>query len=562
MVYIIGGIVVVFCIFLAGFFIKKKYYRETDRLEEWKIDLTTRPVLDEMQKVKQLNMNGETEERFERWRSTWDEIVSVQLPNLEELLFDAEEYIDKYRFNKAKTVQADIKNALTEIEEGINSLLQEIQELVGSEEKNRLEIDNLKDSYRECKKTLLAHRHSFGNMEAYLEERLEETSKKFSQFEENTTNGNYLVAREIVLSINEQMEKTNKAIEMIPSLLMECKTVIPAQLNELKDGFKEMLSQGYGLEHIRVVEEVEKIEKELEEILSNFGQLELDEIQNTIDSWKERIDNIYNLLEAEVLAKQELNQQDKEILGMLKTARKLNNDLNNEFVQIQSSYHLQHSDMDIISKLAKRLENLFQRYDLIELKKNESEIAFSYLNDELLEVKGLLESIVSEQTAFADKLHALRKDELIARNQVKELKTKIAETIRLVSKSNVPGVPQDYKYLLEDAQDSIQQVIEKLNEKPLDIPVIQKFLEVAVLTVEKVTKRTDDLFEMVLLAEKVIQYGNRYRSKYPNVDKALKEAEEAFRSYEYKEAFEQAAATIEKIEPGALKRMEDLFEIK
>ena len=135
MKYLIGGIVVLLCIFLAGFFMRKKYYKETDRLETWKLDITSRPVLDEMQKVKQLNMNGETEESFERWREIWDEIVAVQLPDLEELLFDVEEHIDKYRFKKAKADQMKIRNVLTNIEEQIKELLEELQELVGSEEK-------------------------------------------------------------------------------------------------------------------------------------------------------------------------------------------------------------------------------------------------------------------------------------------------------------------------------------------------------------------------------------------------------------------------------------------
>ena len=46
---------------------KRKYYSEVDRYESWKIDIMNRPVLDEMSKVKQLNMTGQTEELFERW---------------------------------------------------------------------------------------------------------------------------------------------------------------------------------------------------------------------------------------------------------------------------------------------------------------------------------------------------------------------------------------------------------------------------------------------------------------------------------------------------------------
>lgn len=74
-----------------------------DRLEAWKIDLLNRPILDELSKVKRLNMTGQTEELFERWRNQWDDVVTVKLPNLEEMLFDAEEYIDRYRFQKAKS---------------------------------------------------------------------------------------------------------------------------------------------------------------------------------------------------------------------------------------------------------------------------------------------------------------------------------------------------------------------------------------------------------------------------------------------------------------------------
>jgi septation ring formation regulator len=559
--YIIGGIAVLFCIFLTGFFRKKKYYKETDRLEEWKLEITNRPVLDEMQKVKQLNMNGETEEHFERWRSIWDEIVAVQLPDLEELLFDTEEHIDKYRFKKAKADQMKIDHILTNIEEQIKGLLSELQELVGSEEKNRIEIEELKETYRESKKMLLAHRHSFGKLEKHLDQRLEDVSKSFVQFDEDTTNGNYLAAREIVLTIKEVLEKTKKDMEMIPNILIECQATLPSQLYELKEGYKEMYAGGYILDHIQVEEETERISQEIAECLNEIEQSETEEMQEKIDQWKENIDYMYDLLEKEVLAKHEIKQRDREILTMLQSAKALNNELNDELIHIQSSYHLQDSDIEIVEKLAKKLDQLFYRFELIEVKVNENQAAYSQLSEEMGDVKETLEIIATEQTAFGEKLQDLRKDELAAWDQIIELKKSVSETIRLISKSNIPGVPQEYKYLIEDAQESIQQVMEKFEETPLDIPVLKEFLEVAVLTVETVTKKTVELFEMVRLAEKLIQYGNRYRSKYASVDKGLKAAEESFRSFEYKDAYEQAAATIEKVEPGALRKIKDLLEV-
>lgn len=561
MEYIIGGIAILICIFLAGFFTKKKYYKETDRLEAWKVDITTRPVLDELQKVKQLNMNGETEERFESWRNTWDEIITVQLPDLEELLFDAEEDIDKYRFKKAKAVQTEISSVLENIEEKMKRLLDELQELVGSEEKNRLEIEDLKEIYRESKKTLLAHRYSFGRMEKSLETRLEEVSKKFGDFEELTTNGNYLLAREIVLSIQDCLEKTKRDMQIIPNILMECQSTIPSQLHELREGYKEMLAEGYVLDHIQAEKEVERISLELAEAIDKIEVSDMEEIQENVVKWKESIDTVYDLLENEVIAKHEISQRDREILEMLQSAKKVNSELNHEIAHVQESYHLQDADLEVVKSLAKQLDQLFKRYELLEYKMDENMTAYSHLSMDMTAVKEVLDILVAEQAAFSQKLLALRKDELAARDKVKDLKKKVAETIRLISNSNVPGVSEDFKDLLEDAHDSIKDVIKKLNDKPLDIPVVQEFLELAVLTVEKVIKETEELFEMVKLAERVIQYGNRYRSRYASVDKALKEAEILFRSFEYKEAFEVASAAIERVDPGALKRLEELLEV-
>lgn len=397
-------------------------------------------------------------------------------------------------------------------------------------------------------------------MEKHLESTLDEASVLFKQFDENTENGNYLKAREIVFTIEILLEKTKKNMELIPTLLNECQTAIPNSLNELNFGYKEMVSQGYMLDHISLESESERISQEVKECLGQFEELDMEEVQKKVDSWKEYIDNLFDLLEKEVLAKHEIKKQDREILDMLESARKVNQDLSTEFIQIQSSYHLQDSYLDVIDKLAKRLTQLNSRFELIESKVHENQAAYSHLKDELMTIKDMVNDIVQEQEEFGAKLQALRKDEFDAREKVAQLKLKVAETIRVISKSNIPGVSDEYKDLLEDARDSIMQVIGKLNETPLDIPTVQEYLEVAALTVEKMTNQTIELFETVRLAEKMIQYGNRYRSKYPHVDQGLKEAEQAFRSYRFKEALEIATAAIEKHDPDALRKVENQVE--
>ncbi|MEW9110268.1 MAG: septation ring formation regulator EzrA [Cytobacillus gottheilii] len=558
--YIIGGIVIVILIYLTGYFLKKKYYKEVDRLETWKMDIMDRPVLDEMAKVKQLNMTGQTEELFEGWRYNWDEIVTAELPNVEEYLFDAEESIDKYRFGKAKEALSAIESSLERIEEQIKALLVEVKDLVGSEEKNRLEIEELKENYRENKKLLLAHRHTFGKAEEVLEKQFDKAAELFEQFAEKTDQGNYLEAREVVLAIQEILDHLQQCMDSIPELLIECQSKLPSQMADLRDGYEEMREGGYILDHIQLEKDIEQFQQELDKLLESLYKAELDHVQSTVDDMRDSIDLLYDLLEKEVHAKHNLQQDEPLVRERLYDSLESNKDLKGELDEICESYHVDQQDKEIQIKLEKTLSALTKKYDVLHHKIKNQGSAQTHLLEEFLQIKSSLDEICLEQDVFSEKLQALRKDEMTARETVAELKKTMTEAVKLVTKSNIPGLSQEYKYLVHDTQESIENVMQKLEEKPLNIPTVQQYLEVAVMTVDKLAHYTEEMIETIQLAERVIQYGNRYRSSYPSIEKALQEAEQSFRSYDYKTSLEQAATSIEEVEPGALKKIEELVK--
>lgn len=538
---------------------KKKHYKNVDRLEEWKFNIMDRPVLDEMSKVKQLNMTGQTEQLFERWRHEWDEIVTVHLPDVEEYFIDAEDCIDKFRFKQALLAQAAIEEKLTGIEELIQKILTELNDLVGSEEKNRSKIEELKQVYRDIRKSLLARRHSFGSAANRLEVQLDDVIDLFYVFEEKTTNGNYLEAREIVLQINNTLEEISMKMKLIPGLLIECQTTIPSLLKELTEGYDEMKSDGYILTHIQIKKEVERFHNELATYLSHIEKTEIAEIEKGLNEIKEGIEVLFDLLEKEVHAKHYFLTNQHGTDSQFKEALEKNNELKVETETVQKSYHLADVDLEAYQQTEKKLNQLFKRFELLLIKVEQDQTAQTELSSELSEIKGKLDTILEEQRQFSEKLETLRQDEVSARKKVTEMRKKIKDITRLITRSNLPGLPQDYEYSLQDANESIRQVSASLEEKPLNMDIVQKHLEIALLTVEKLANVTDEMLEDVSFAESVIQYGNRYRSRYPKVSKKLDEAEIAFRSFQYKQALEQAATAIEEVEPGALKRVEKLI---
>jgi septation ring formation regulator len=304
-----------------------------------------------------------------------------------------------------------------------------------------------------------------------------------------------------------------------------------------------------------VENEIKRLEEKLVENHALIESAEIDQAEEGMKEVKDRIDVLFDLLEKEVHAKHFVVKNEKEAFELLDAAQKENRVLSSEFSAVQQSYQITDNDFETQRLLEKELATVYKHYEILIERLKMNETAQTVLFDELNAIKEQLDVIREGQQEFALKLQALRKDEIEAREKVKELTKKIGETIRIVKKNNIPGLPANYQFLFEETNESIQNVRFQLEEKPLNISALNQYLEVAVLTVDKLVMTTHELIENVTLAEKAIQYGNRYRSKNPSIAKSLAKAEEAFRQYDYQEALEQAAASLEGIDPEALRKI-------
>lgn len=132
---LIAFIIIVIALFGTGYLLKKKHYTRINTLEEQKLALRERPVIEELSKVKKLKLTGQTEKLFESWRSSWDEIETRLFPDVEEVLMEAEMNTDKYRFGTATQNENDLEQMLVTIDRQMNQILNGLKELLTSEEK-------------------------------------------------------------------------------------------------------------------------------------------------------------------------------------------------------------------------------------------------------------------------------------------------------------------------------------------------------------------------------------------------------------------------------------------
>src|SRR5699024_8545753 len=94
--------------------------------------------------------------------------------------------------------------------------------------------------------------------------------------------------------------------------------------------------------------------------------------------------------------------------------------------------------------------------------------------------------------------------------------------------SNLPGIPNNIWSLMEDAQNANEQVIEALQQQPLDMTDVQRKLSESERVITEVTEMSHFVIDQAQLTEHVIQYANRYRSANPILHAQLTESERLF----------------------------------
>lgn len=554
MAYIIGIILIIIALIIAGLIMRKKIYDVVDRLESWKMDIMNRNIASEIGRIKSLNLSGETQDKFESWKDRWELIVTKELPDIEEHLFDSEEAADRYRFSKAKKTLRKTEDILQSIEEEIEKMLSELEELMESEESSRKEIEQIQPVIKALRKKLSQNRYQYGNAEEHYEAEIDKLEEQLTQYHEFVESGNYSEAHQLVEKLKDDLRILQKQIENFPSLYKACRDELPDQMDELLNGLKSMKDDGYRVEHFGFEKEIHNYQRRLRDCVSALDNGNEDPAKDTVIEIEERIAEMYQLLEKEAIAR---NYMESKIPAYQEVLESLEHDFfitKEEIEELQKAYYFEDSDMEKYLVLGKSIRQLKKQLDMI---KGETESSHSELRSELENGFEQMEELQQKHDDFKKQIQNLRKDEMTAREKLSEMKNELYRISRRLNKSNIPGIPGFIWNMMEDAANKNARVLDVLHKQPLDIIEVQQALSDAETGINHVAEQTDILLDQAYLTEQVIQYANRYRSQYPVLSAKLSESERLFRSYEYELALEQAAKAVEEIEPGALKRIEE-----
>lgn len=557
---LLAFVVIVLAVLFGGYVLKKKHYQRINELETKKFALYDRPVIDELAKVKKLKLTGQTEELFESWRESWDEIASKLFPDLEETILTAEMHVDKYQFRAATNAENDIEQMLVVIEKQMDSIVTGLDELLQSEEKNTQESMATKEKFASLRREVLTRGFKLGNTRSEIERKLDQLAVELSEYDHLTDQGDHLEAREKVKHVQFELEKVAAEMEKVPGLLHETEVALPEDISKLISGNEEMTREGFYLAHLNILSETDRMKETLENVREMIQELDLEEAEEKVAALHKSLDSFYDELEKEVKAKRFVKENRFVISEKIAELVQIADSIANQIEEVKQTYHFGEEELATYLKMSEKLEQQREEYEQVAELLQRNEIAFSAAKDTFMEIELAINEVTLEQDAFMEELRSLRKDELEARDAAESMRKSVISLDRKIERERLPGLPEEYKEWRMHMSESIDKLEDALKEKPLNMKNATQYWQVANEDLYHLTEKTEEMIENAKLVEQVIQYANRYRLANQDLAENLAEAEYHFYTdYQYKKALEIAVTALERVESGAFKKIEKKY---
>ncbi|HDG3986921.1 TPA: septation ring formation regulator EzrA [Staphylococcus aureus] len=555
--YIILAIIVIILIAVGVLFYLRSNKRQIiEKAIERKNEIETLPFDQNLAQLSKLNLKGETKTKYDAMKKDNVESTNKYLAPVEEKIHNAEALLDKFSFNASQSEIDDANELMDSYEQSYQQQLEDVNEIIALYKDNDELYDKCKVDYREMKRDVLANRHQFGEAASLLETEIEKFEPRLEQYEVLKADGNYVQAHNHIAALNEQMKQLRSYMEEIPELIRETQKELPGQFQDLKYGCRDLKVEGYDLDHVKVDSTLQSLKTELSFVEPLISRLELEEANDKLANINDKLDDMYDLIEHEVKAKNDVEETKDIITDNLFKAKDMNYTLQTEIEYVRENYYINESDAQSVRQFENEIQSLISVYDDILKEMSKSAVRYSEVQDNLQYLEDHVTVINDKQEKLQNHLIQLREDEAEAEDNLLRVQSKKEEVYRRLLASNLTSVPERFIIMKNEIDHEVRDVNEQFSERPIHVKQLKDKVSKIVIQMNTFEDEANDVLVNAVYAEKLIQYGNRYRKDYSNVDKSLNEAERLFKNNRYKRAIEIAEQALESVEPGVTKHIE------
>lgn len=532
----------------------KKYKKEIEELDIRKNNLIGVPVLSEITKVKELIKTDNLKNKLDDWDNTFTTIRDEKIPELTDLISEADFLIDRKDYKQAVKKITNIEIEINSLKKKTDHLLEEVKLITNSEERNRALITKLKIVYREDQNKFERSKKEYGVIADYLEKEIDNIDDLFAKFEKAMDNNDYVSVEKKINLLDDKITKLGKLLEDIPTIVLMATVLVPNKIDEAITYYYRMKRDGYPLDYLNVEYNIKEIKNKIDNIMENLKKLELGESIIELKTFIEYFNELYNDFDKEKECKDLFRQNIKDFSYKIDNINKVVRDIYLQIDDIKYNYNLSDEDINKFSILNKNLEKINQDYKILVDQGKMKTFAYSKLVDELNGLSLKLSRLQDDLDFQLRSITSMKDDETRAREQLAMIENLLKKAKYRLKDYKIPVIPSSYYIELTEAQDAIREIIKELDRKPIVIKILNIRVDTARDLVFKIYNKTNDMIKIASMSEKIIIYGNRYRSSYEEIDIALTKAEELFKRGKYKESLDLSMKSLSFIDKNVTEK--------
>lgn len=538
-----------------------KYYRnKVKNLEVQRNMIASTPVLLELSKVEPIIKNDKMEEKYNRWQEKFVDIKEKRLTVIDDMLIDLDVYVEKRDYKSCGYRIAKTEIEIYKVREAAEHLLEEIKDITLSEEKYRAIVIKLKTKYRGLNKEFQDHKELYDFMQEAVELQLENIERRFLDFEKVMEANQYSEVVHICKALDAMIDHMDIIVKELPDVLLMAQQVIPNRMREVELTNKDMTKNGFVLDYLNIDYNIEESKKNIEAILDKVKLLNLEGSMFDLKTMLEYYDSLFVDFEKERLSRKVYEEVVVDFSKRLDKTNNLVEDVYNQLDDIKNMYDLKDEDIEIIHEVNKTLVSINDDYKKLISKCENKSSPYSILNEEIENLTNRLTVMEDDFDVALKSLGNMYDDEVRAREQLEEIQEFLKTCKNKMRGYKLPVITDNYFVQLNEANEAIYEVIKELSKKPIVIKTLNTRVDTARDLVLKLYNTTNEMLKTAQMAEMAIVYGNRYRSKYDEIDQGLIDAENRFYKGNYKEALDVSLKVTSIVDKNIYRKLLSIYD--
>ncbi|MCV3763809.1 selenide, water dikinase [Companilactobacillus farciminis] len=556
-VIIIGIILVVLFILWYMWFLQKKnastlnnYKDRTDHLKEARLE-------GKIEKLTKMKLSGASDDRFNQLKVEYHKQEEEIFSDILRQMRGAEYKNTEFKVFGANNDLKKVNASLNQFEEEIGRISQGFDELLKSNELNATHSEELQKKYQTLRKQVLTQSFSYGPATDKLEDELSEIANLLDNEKQLTTKGDHIEASQILDDVKIKLGLITDQLKIIEPLFHDLNEVFPSQVDEIKFVFQKLDKQHFKFND-DIVALIQEVQKEIEGSNDKLGDLNFDAVNTNNEDIKQRIDDLYETLTLEIDGKRDVLKEQKPVLDYLNHAVFQHNRLDKRIRKLQESYILTDKTLNTFKSNFDNLNEIRREYDADVQSIADKQVIFSQVRTDFKDIVKQLDEIETSEKNINDELNQMLTSEQIARNSVDEYAKRLEIQKKMIEQLRLNGLPDDYLDYFYMVYDEINKLYDDLDANQINMEDISKAVIITQEDLNNLVEKTTKLKYNVQLAEKLLQYANRYANKNEEFSGELVHARSLFDDdYNYQDSVDVISKALEEVESGSVDRIKE-----